>query len=111
MPYFSSNLQPNSTFSPPLKVEDYAKSISKLANDTDEALQKFAFKVFDVDRVDKITEKGLFTFMQYTSSIKQREGDKKQTEILKLGEMENDIFIDHFSNQYIKLLKALARKK
>ena len=34
-----------------------------MANDSDEQLQKFIFKLFDVDRVDKITEKGLFTFM------------------------------------------------
>ena len=66
MPYLP-NLN-NASFMPVMEVADYIKVISKMANDTDENLQKIAFKLFDVDRVDKITEKGLFSFMQYTTT-------------------------------------------
>ena len=37
--------------------------------------------------------------------------DANPTKILGLNELENDIFIDIFSNSYTKILKALARKK
>ena len=48
--------------------------------------------------------------MKHASQRKIGE-DAVPTKILSLNELENDIFIDIFSNSYTKILKALAKKK
>ena len=73
-------------------------------------MMKFVFKVFDVFNEDKITEAGLFRFME-DASIRRSDQPSVPTEVLKLNETENDIFIDIFTSTYSKIIEALARKQ
>ena len=94
----------------PRNDKQYFEEVESFVNQDEEELKKFAFKIFDVFKEDKITEDGLFTFMRHASMRKIGE-DAAPTKILSLNELENDIFIDIFSNSYNKILKALAKKK
>lgn len=70
---------------------------------------KFIFKLFDVFNEDKITEAGLFKFME-DASIRRQDISAIPTEILRLNEAENDIFLDIFTNTYSKITELLSRK-
>ena len=85
--------------------EEYEKAKKKKRQE----LMKFVFKMFDVFNEDKITEAGLFKFMQ-DASIRRFDQPEDPTELLKLNETENDIFIDIFSTTQVKIIEALAKK-
>ena len=70
---------------------------------------RFIFKLFDVFNEDKITEAGLFKFMQ-DASIKRDDLPMNPLEMLALDETENDIFIDIFTNTYSKIVEAMQKK-
>ena len=70
---------------------------------------KFIFKLFDVFNEDKITEAGLFKFME-DASIRRQDIAEIPTKILALDEAENDIFIDIFTSTYTKISKVLQKK-
>ena len=70
---------------------------------------KFIFKLFDVFNEDKITEAGLFKFME-DASLRRFDIPKIPTEVLGLNEQPNDIFVDIFANTYSKIAEALKRK-
>ena len=65
--------------------------------------------MFDVFNEEKITEAGLFKFME-DASIRRQDQPQVPTEILKLGEIENDIFLEIFTDTYSKLVEALNKK-
>ena len=69
----------------------------------------FIFKLFDVFGEDKITEAGLFKFME-DASIRRQDTPAVPTEILGLSETENDIFLEIFTNTYAKIAELLQRK-
>ena len=93
----------------PVLVDPYFKIIETFVNlERDEHL-KFIFKVFDVFNEDKITEGGLFKFME-DASIRRGDLSAVPTEILRLNETENDIFLDIFSITYSKILDAMQKK-
>ena len=78
-------------------------------NDEKEVHMKFIFKLFDVFNEDKITEAGLFKFME-DASLRRHDIPRIPTEVLGLSEQPNDIFVDIFANTYSKIAEALKRK-
>ena len=58
---------------------------------------------------DKITEAGLFKFME-DASLRRADVQAVQCDILALNETENDIFLDIFTNTYSKIVEALSKK-
>ena len=99
----------NTNFSMPVMVDVYYKTIQDFVNDEKEVHMKFLFKLFDVFNEDKITEAGLFKFME-DASLRRYDIPKIPTEVLGLNEQPNDIFVDIFANTYGKIADALKRK-
>ena len=97
------------SFQIPVSVQEYYKAIEVFINAEREDHLKFIFKLFDVFNEDKITEAGLFKFME-DASIRRYDQPSVPTDILKLGETENDIFLEIFTNTYSKLVDALNKK-
>ena len=69
----------------------------------------FIFKLFDVFNEDKITEAGLFKFME-DASIRRADLPATPTDMLGLNETENDIFLEIFTPTYTKILDCLRKK-
>ena len=67
------------------------------------------FKLFDVFNEDKITEAGLFKFME-DASMRRADIPAVPSEVLRLNEVEIDIFLDIFTNTYSKIAEALTKK-
>ena len=67
------------------------------------------FKLFDVFNEDRITEAGLFKFME-DASIRRSDLPKVPTDILGLSETEFDIFLEIFSPTYSKIVEAMSKK-
>ena len=78
-------------------------------NDEKEVHHKFIFKLFDVFNEDKITEAGLFKFME-DASLRRFDIPVVPTEVLGLNEQPNDIFVDIFAKTYARIADALKRK-
>ena len=72
--------------------------------------QSFRFAIYDVYNENKVTEKGLFKLMQH-ASLRPLDISAEPTQILKLNQVEKDIFLDIFANDYIKIIQAFAAKK
>ena len=70
---------------------------------------RFIFKLFDVFNEEKITEAGLFKFME-DASMRRADIPAVPSEVLHLHETENDIFLDIFTNTYAKIAEALTKK-
>ncbi len=68
------------------------------------------FKLFDVFNEDRITEAGLFKFME-DASIRRSDLPKVPTEMLGLSETEFDIFLEIFSPTYSKIVEAMSKKQ
>ena len=66
--------------------------------------------MFDVFNEDKITEAGLFKFME-DASLRRADLQAAPTTLLALHETENDIFLEVFSDTYAKILEALSNKQ
>ena len=75
-----------------MNKEQYDAALEKKKDE----LMQFVFKIFDVFNEDKITEAGLFKFME-DASIRRNDQPPVPTDILQLNETENDIFIDIFT--------------
>ena len=93
----------------PVLAADYFKTIATFVNQEKEDLLKFIFKLFDVFNEDKITEAGLFKFLE-DASIRRVDIPAVPLEILKLDEQENDIFIDIFTDTYTRISHCIQRK-
>ena len=96
-------------FSIGIDVTAYFEKIENFVNQGIEEHLKFIFKLFDVFNEDKITEAGLFKFME-DASLKRADLTLVPTEMLSLDEQENDIFIDYFTNTFTKIVEALSKK-
>ena len=90
-------------------VDVYYKTIQDFVNDDKETHMRFIFKLFDVFNEDKITEAGLFKFME-DASLRRYDIPAVPTEVLGLNEQQNDIFLDIFANTYTKIAEALKKK-
>ena len=90
-------------------IADYYKTIEKFANQGKEENLRFIFKLFDVFNEDKITEAGLFKFME-DASLRRHDQPAIPSEVLRLNEVENDIFLDIFTNTYAKIAEAITKK-
>ena len=89
--------------------QDYFKTLETFVNQDREENLRFIFKLFDVFNEDKITEAGLFKFME-DASIRRTDTAANQCNILNLNETEHDIFLEIFTNTYAKIVDALSRK-
>lgn len=65
--------------------DNYFKAIEIFVNQEQEVHLKFLFKLFDVFNEDKITEAGLFKFME-DASLRRADISAVQTEILGINE-------------------------
>ena len=90
-------------------IADYYKTIEKFSNQSKEENLRFIFKLFDVFNEEKITESGLFKFME-DASLRRHDQPAVPSEVLRLNEVENDIFLDIFTNTYAKIAEALTKK-
>lgn len=90
-------------------MTDYFKIIETFVYQDKKDHIKFLFKLFDVFNEDKITEAGLFKFME-DSSLRRSDANPNPTDILALNQEDNDIFLDIFSDFYAKIVEALSRK-
>lgn len=103
-------------FQIPVQHTDYFKSIEGFLNQKDQAGNDdpnahylFIFKLFDVFNEGKITEAGLFKFME-DASLRRHDQPVVPDTILNQKESENDIFLDIFTNTYAKIGQCFQRK-
>ena len=92
-----------------VNLADYYNTIQTFVNQEKQDHLLFIFKLFDVFNEDKITEAGLFKFME-DASVRRQDIPSIPTEVLGLSETENDIFLDIFTNTYSKIAELLQRK-
>jgi len=104
-------------YSIPQRFENYCLIIEKIFNQNDDELKKFAFRIFDMNKDKKLSQKDMFDLMHSTSSQHTKnyllKPDEQKTEeqknhfyeILPLGKQRDDLFMDVFSKDYIKILK------
>ena len=92
-----------------MQLRDYYSAIETFVNQEKEDHLKFIFKLFDVFNEDKITEAGLFKFME-DASLRRFDQQAVPDIILNLNEQENDIFLDIFTNTYAKIIGCLQKK-
>ena len=85
-----------------VNLVDYYKTIETFCNSKKEEHLEFIFKLFDVFNEDKITEAGLFKFME-DASLRRQDIAAIPVEILALNEAENDIFLEIFTTPYSKI--------
>jgi len=69
----------------------------------------------DMNNDKKLSENDMFDLMRQTSAVKggyyQNPDLHKNLEILPLNSKKFDLFLDVFSSDYIKVIKAIERKK
>lgn len=53
-----------------LDFESYAKHLENFFNQDENELKKFAFKIFDVNADNRLSEQDMFDMMKYCSAIK-----------------------------------------
>jgi hypothetical protein len=63
-----------------------------------------------VENKGKLTEQSLFKFVEFTS-MRPLNYPKKPTEILALNQYPPDIFLEIFSNDYLRIIKGFAIKR
>jgi len=72
-------------------------------------MKEFVFECYDTLNCYKITEEGLFKFMNVIS--KRVPGiNSTPTSLLTLHEYESDMFLELFANDFCKISAALAAK-
>lgn len=81
----------------------------------EKGLKEFAWKIMDMNNDKKLSENDMFDLMKQTSAIKggyyMNPDLHKNAEILLLNQKKFDLFLDVFSSDYIKIIKAIERKK
>ena len=103
-----------------LDFESYSKHLENFFNQDENELKKFAFKIFDVNADNRLSEQDMFDMMKYCSAIKggyynqletAQEDFLKQQEMSKLHVRKDDLFLDVFSNDFIRIIKDIDRRK
>ena len=79
-------------FKTSLKPNDYVNGIQKFVNSKSSVWHQFRMAVYDGNNENKITEEGLFKFVQQTS-IKPSANEHETAILLKRHEFEPDIFL------------------
>lgn len=82
--------------------------------DGEDGFKRFAFRIFDTNNDEKISEMDLQELMK-SSSTQQKyynNPDLKRNEpFVGLTDKPRDIFLDYFYPDYIKIIKEIERKK
>lgn len=98
-----------------INFEIYCKGLETLFTQDEETLKEIAFQILDLNQDKKLSENDMFDLMKMTSAIKGgyylNPDLHKNQKILPLNEHKFDLFLDVFSNDYIKIIKAIERKK
>jgi hypothetical protein len=91
-----------------LKFDYFCDKLEKFIREGD--LRRFMFEIFDTLDENKITEQGLFTFMQ---TITEQNPNKivRPVTLLGLNEVEKDMFVDLFAKDLCCVEQALIEKR
>lgn len=107
-PYFGNYVQT-------ITFQIYCDGLEMLFQLDEKGLKEFAYKVMDMNNDKKLSENDMFDLMKQTSAVKggyyQNPDLHKNAEILPLNQKKFDLFLDVFSSDYIKITKAIERKK
>ena len=88
-----------------LVFTDFCDKIEAWINGDEKQLYEFYFVCLDTLYQGKITEEGLFKFMNIVSRKMSREVNN--TKLLKLNEVEKDLFLSLFSEDFVKISEQL----
>lgn len=85
------------------------------------SLKRFAFKVFDLNGDQKLSENDLFELVhsqwEHKNKIKLMVDEsitlenKRHTKIMDLRTQKEDLFIEVFMDDYLRIIKAIDKKK
>jgi hypothetical protein len=89
----------------------YCDGLEELFNQDVSELKRFAFKIFDVNQDKKLSENDMFELMKSCQTLKDEKDKSDPAEILHLNQFKQDLFIDVFFNDYVKIIEAIERKK
>ena len=92
-----------------LKYDTYCEKIEKWVNQDENGMKRFVFVCYDTMDTERITDKGLFKFMN-TVSRKVPGINHTPTELLSLHEHDSDMFLDLFAADFVKITDALHEK-
>ena len=71
--------------------------------------KKFLFEVFDTLNCDRITDESMFRFMEIITHQEPNKNDRP-TAVLKLNEVDSDMFIKLFAKDFVCIENALKHK-
>ena len=93
-------------------IDGFYEKIKKFVNSDQAAMRNLAFKVFDIEGKDRITMDNLFTFMEIFKKSKRvyGAGEVKNDQLLNLEQIETDIFLEVFKDDFIVLSDAICAK-
>lgn len=107
-PYFSNYVQT-------ITFPTFCDGLESLFQQDEKGLKEFAYKVMDMNNDKKLSENDMFDLMKHTSAVKggyyQNPELHRNADILPLNTKKFDLFLDVFSSDYIKIIKAIERKK
>lgn len=95
-----------------IDLSAYCDVMEQIFNQDERGLKDFAFKLFDINNDKRISENDLFELMKMMSFANGSDStDNKKVEFLNINEFQRkDLFLEIFSNDYIKILRAIERK-
>jgi Ca2+-binding EF-hand superfamily protein len=93
-----------------ISLDEFAQGLELMFNRDENALRKMAFEIFDVNKDKKLSENDMFDLMKMCSGTRGGKMDDAPV-ILALDQKMSDLFLDVFSQDYIKIIKVLDRKK
>jgi Ca2+-binding EF-hand superfamily protein len=92
---------------PNIPLKDFADGVDMLFNKSEEDLRRFAFKIYDANGDNKLSEQDMFDLLRWSGANKDA-----HVEIEKLRPIDRfDLFDDVFSLDYIKISTAIKDKK
>lgn len=92
-----------------LSAQDFFQELERIFNGDETALKDFAFLIFDTNQDGYISEMDLQELMKSSSRQKYyHKGEvadlKRDETILDLNKREDDLFLQHFYPDYIKII-------
>ena len=90
-----------------LKFDIFVEKLQKFWKEGDH--KKFLFDVFDTLHQERLTDESMFRFMEIITHQEPNKIDKPTT-ILKLNEVDSDMFIRLFAKDFVCVEQALKQK-
>ena len=76
--------------------------MDQYVNNEEERQQKLIFELYDTLNCDKVTDESLFKFMTIMTK-KIPHLDLTPTKLLGINQVENDMFLELFSHDFVKI--------